>query len=152
MQVLGDESLLYRRTEPASSVFIEVYEKCDDAEDRQSCAHHVQIVYMKDSETQKYHKVMSLQDFISHFSTKYQELHQIFHNLADAEANPTTSQICETEYIKFLSTAENTGSQFILTTGNNFIKNLSKEHNILNLYKDFAKKYKELTTEKQEEL
>ena len=55
------------------------------------------------------------------------------------------------DYIDFLNRSENTGNQFILTSGDVFLKNLAKEYKILDIYKKFKKEYKVKKEEKEKE-
>ena len=51
--------------------------------------------------------------------------------------------ICKTNFVGFLTRSENSGHKFVLTSADAFLKELSKEFMILDIYKNFKRDYKE---------
>ena len=50
--------------------------------------------------------------------------------------------ICRTDFIGFLNRSENSGLKFVLAPADAFLKNVSKEFLIFDIYKKFKKEYK----------
>jgi len=141
LHVLGLAS--FRRTDPGSSLFLELFENEDQE-------HQLALRYMRDHNTTGYLLKTDFKSFETSITEKYATFHDIFKE--KVSSSNTISHVCSSDYINFLNRAENSGHQFMLSSGDAFLKGLAKEHSILDIYKKFKKQFKAMKEEKKEEL
>lgn len=121
MVALGFEEFNYRRVEPGSSLFVEILKS------------NVTLNFMKSHIENLVNKTYPIEEFNQIIQDRYSTFKSIF--------DDSIQDTCELNYIKFLEKAENEGNPFKLKDSEKFLKQLSKEHKVLNIYKEFKASY-----------
>ena len=94
LQSLG--LLQFKRTDPGSSLFVELYQKIDDS-------YSVELRYMENYQSERHFQEYDFKSFEDKISESFSSMHEIFKD------TPLMKEICKTDYIGFLNRSENSG-------------------------------------------
>ena len=90
---LGLEEFSFKRSDPASSLFFQIYFSQDDA------GWLIKMSYQQDSETSIIEKTLGISDFKNILKQRFQGFNSVFDYGEDSNS---IKSICDIDYIKFL--------------------------------------------------
>lgn len=133
MQTLGFD--IFTRTEPASNLFIELVSRND--------IYFVRFLHLRHAFADPIVKEMRYEEFQDHISNVYSDFRNIF-------GNESIEEICNLDYVAFLTKAENEQKTFKLSDSHNFLEKLTAAHGVEDIYRKFQRELEDRRITEQE--